>query len=212
MLPAAAIPAARDIYLFCPMFFHFRNKFPQLDAYWDKYLPLQKRMEVPAKTILLEEGKRSQHYIFIEKGCVRVFFRQSDGEKTVQFFFENEGLSSFDSFINDIPSPLTIETIEPSVVYLLEKKYVLQLLDELSHEPDFVRMLLQMTATRQMHYMNEFVSSIRDTPEQRYQNLHKERPHIIQRIPQHYIASYLGVSPVHLSRIKSKLAKGKAHF
>jgi DNA-directed RNA polymerase specialized sigma subunit len=60
--------------------------------------------------------------------------------------------------------------------------------------------------------MNEFVSFIRDTPEQRYQNLLKQRPHIVRRVPQHYIASYLGVSKVHLSRIKSKLAKGKAHF
>jgi DNA-directed RNA polymerase specialized sigma subunit len=60
--------------------------------------------------------------------------------------------------------------------------------------------------------MNEFVSFIRDTPEQRYQKLLKERPHIVRRVPQHYIASYLGISKVHLSRIKSKLAKGKAHF
>ena len=74
------------------------------------------------------------------------------------------------------------------------------------------KLILQMFASRQMHYMNEFVSFIRDTPEQRYQNLLNKRPHIIRRVPQHYIASYLGVSNVHLSRIKSKLAKGKAHF
>jgi hypothetical protein len=86
------------------------------------------------------------------------------------------------------------------------------LLDELSHEPRFVKMILQMAAQRQTHYIHEFVSFIRDTAEQRYQNLLKERPHIIQRVPQHYIASYLGVSTVHLSRIKHKLAKGKPHF
>jgi DNA-directed RNA polymerase specialized sigma subunit len=60
--------------------------------------------------------------------------------------------------------------------------------------------------------MNEFVSFIRDSPEERYRKLLNERPHIVQRVPQHYIASYLGVSKVHLSRIKSKLAKGKLHF
>jgi CRP-like cAMP-binding protein len=194
------------------MFFHFKDKFPRLNVYWDKYLQFQKRIEAPAKTVLLEEGKISQHYIFIEKGCVRTFFNNNGDDKTVQFFFENEGLSSFDSFVNNVPSSCTIETIEPSVVYLLAKKYVLQLMDELSHEPDFTQMILQMTARRQMHYINEFVSIIRDTPEQRYQLLLNERPHIIQRVPQHYIASYLGVSKVHLSRIKSKLAKGKPHF
>ena len=194
------------------MFFHFTNIFPELKVFWDKYLPFQQRKEVSAKTVLLQEGKKSQQYIFIEKGCVRAFFHKNGEEKTVQFFFEHEGLTSFDSFINNVPSLITIETIEPSVIYTLPKKYVLQLIEELSHEPRFFTILLQMTARRQLHYMNEFVSFIRDTPEQRYQNLLNDRPHIIQRVAQHYIASYLGVSTVHLSRIKSKLAKGKAHF
>lgn len=194
------------------MLFHFRTQFPQLNSFWDKYLEFQQRLEVPAKTILLEEGKVSQQYIFIEKGCVRAFFNNNGIDKTIQFFFENEGLTSFESFINDAPSLCAIETIAPSVVYLLHKQYVVQLMGELSQEPDFVQMLLQVSARRQTHYMNEFVSFIRDTPEQRYQKLLNERPHIVQRVPQHYIASYLGVSTVHLSRIKSKLAKGKSHF
>ena len=194
------------------MLFHFKNKFPQLNTYWERYLPYQKRMEVPAKTVILEEGKKSQHYIYIEKGCVRTFLNKNGDDKTVQFFFENDGLTSFDSFINNVPSPVTIETIEPAVIYLLHKKYVTQFLEELSQETGFAKMILQVAAQRQMHYMNEFVSFIRDTPEQRYQKLLKERPHIVRRIPQHYIASYLGISKVHLSRIKSKIAKGKSHF
>jgi len=194
------------------MFFHFRNQFPQLNVYWEKYLPFQKRLEIPAKTILLDEGEKSENYIFIEKGCVRFFFNKNGDEKTVQFFFENEGLTSFDSFVNNVPSLFTIETIEPSIVYLLRRSYVNQLINELSNEPGFAQMALQMSAQRQTHYINEFVSFIRDTPEQRYQHLLTQRPHIIHRVPQHYIASYLGVSPVHLSRIKSKLAKGKPHF
>lgn len=194
------------------MLFHFRDKFPQLNPFWDKYLEYQQRLEAPAKTVLLEEGKVSQHYIFIEQGSVRAFFIKDGLDKTVQFFFENEGLSSFESFVNNTPSLLAIETIEPSVLYLLPKRYVTQLLDELSQEPGFVQMVLQLFAQRQTHYMNEFVSFIRDTPEERYQNLLSQRPHIVQRVPQHYIASYLGVSKVHLSRIKSKLTKGKSHF
>lgn len=194
------------------MVFHFRHAFPQLHAYWDKYLPFQKRQEVPAKKILLEEGKRSQHYMFIEKGCLRAFINKDGSDKTIQFFFEQEGLSSLDSFINNVPSPFSVETIEPSIIYIMHKKHAMQMIDELSKEPWFVQTILQMTAKRQIHYMNEFASFIRDTPEQRYQNLIKKRPHLIQRVPQHYIASYLGVSTVHLSRIKSKLAKGKTRF
>jgi CRP-like cAMP-binding protein len=143
---------------------------------------------------------------------VRLFFNTKGEDKTVQFFFEDEGLTSYESFINSTPSLFTIETIEPSVIYLLPKKYVLQLFDELTQEPRFAQMILAISSQRQMHYINEFVSFIRDTPAERYLHLLNERPHIIQRVPQHYIASYLGISKVHLSRIKSKLAKGKAHF
>jgi CRP-like cAMP-binding protein len=194
------------------MIFHFRNRLPQLNAYWDRYLEFQQRLEVPAKTVLLEEGKVSQQYIFIEQGCVRAFLYKDGEDKTVQFFFEQQGLASLESFINHTPSLFSVETIEPSVVYLLPRQYVLQLMDELSREPDFLQMMMHMMASRQTHYMHEFVSFIRDTPEERYQRLLKDRPHIVQRIPQHYIASYLGVSTVHLSRIKSKLAKGKSHY
>jgi CRP-like cAMP-binding protein len=191
------------------MLFHFKDKFPQLTPYWDKYLEFQKRMEVPAKKVLLEEGKVSEHYIFVEKGCIRAGFNNNGIDKTVQFFFEKEGLTSFESFLKTTPSLFTIETIESSIIYLLPKIHVNNLMAELSREPGFLKLILDVSAERQLHYMHEFVSFIRDTPEQRYQNLLNERPHIIQRVPQHYIASYLGISRVHLSRIKSALARKK---
>jgi CRP-like cAMP-binding protein len=191
------------------MLFHFKDKFPQLAIYWDKYLEFQKRMEVPAKTVLLAEGKLADNYIFVEKGCIRLAFNNNGNDKTVQFFFENEGLTSLESFLKNTPSLFTIETIEPSIVYLLPKVHFNNLMAELSGEPGFVQMILEVFADRQLHYMHEFVSFIRDTPEQRYQNLLNDRPHIIRRVPQHYIASYLGISRVHLSRIKSALARKK---
>lgn len=194
------------------MLFHFKDKFPQLNKFWDKYLEFQTRLEVPSKTVLLQEGKISQNYIFIEHGSVRAFFNNNGDNKTVQFFFENEGLASFDSFVNDIPSPFTVETMEPSVLYLLPRQYAMQLIADVSKEPDFIQIMLQIIARRHTHYFNELVSFIRDTPEQRYLQLLNKRPHIVQRVSQHYIASYLGVSTVHLSRIKSKLVKGKTHF
>jgi len=194
------------------MILHFREQFPQLNKYWEKYLPHQQRLEIPAKSILLKEGQVSQNYISIEQGCVRAFFDKDGDDKTVQFFFENAGFSLFDSFVNEVPSQFTIETIEPSVIYLLSRIHVLRLLDDLSNEPGFMQILLQISAERHKRYNNELVSFIRDSPEQRYLRLLKERPHIIRRVPQHYIASYLGVSTVHLSRIKGKVARGADHF
>nr|WP_295928262.1 Crp/Fnr family transcriptional regulator [uncultured Dyadobacter sp.] len=194
------------------MVFHFREQFPQLNDYWDKYLPYMERREVPAKTVLLKEGEVSQHYIHVEKGCVRAYFDKDGDDKTVQFFFENSGFSSFESFVNEVPGSFSIETIEPSVIYLLSRVYVLQLIEELAHEPSFIRIVLHIFASRHKRFNDELVSFIRDTPEERYQRLLTDRPHIVRRVPQHYIASYLGVSAVHLSRIKNKLARGREHF
>lgn len=194
------------------MLFHFKDKFQKLGPYLDKYAPFQKRIEAPAKTVLLEEGTISGHYFFVEEGCIRAHFNNNGDDKTVQFFFENEGLTSLESFLNNTPSTFTIETVEHSVLVLLPKEQVMNLIDDLSKEPEFFKLILRVTAERQLHYMDQFVSFIRDTPEQRYQHLLKENPHIIKRVPQHYIASFLGVSTVHLSRIKAKLAKGNPHF
>jgi len=188
------------------MFLHLKNKFPHLDKYWDKYLAVQRRVELPARSVLLMEGKVSKKYFFIEKGCARVCFNNNGKDVTVQFFFENEGLSSIESFRKNVPSPFTIETIEPSIIYEIDKHDIESLIQELDTVQDFYKILLDISLQRQVHYMNEFVSFIRDTPLQRYQHLLQDKPHIIKRVPQHYIASYLGISTVHLSRIKNKPA------
>ncbi|BAU52022.1 Crp/Fnr family transcriptional regulator [Mucilaginibacter gotjawali] len=191
------------------MLFYFKNKFPQLNKYWDKYLPFQKQVELQSRAVLLEEGAIAKQYFFVKEGCLRACFNNNDEDKTVQFFFENEGLSSLESFMTNKPSAFTIETIEPSTVYALDKDHFFNLIDELSNERNFFYILMEISAARQFHYMNEFVSFIRDSPEQRYLNLLHHRPHIIKRVPLHFIASYLGVSRVHLSRIKAKLARTK---
>jgi CRP-like cAMP-binding protein len=191
------------------LLFTFKNRFPHLNPYWEKYTALQQRVEYPAKTILLREGKIAQNYYFIEKGCLRVWFDNHEKDTTFQFFFENEGVSSLESFSKNIPSAFSIETIEPSIVQILSKAVFNEMLAELDQNAEFQKALMNISFERQRHYMNEFLSRIRDTPQQRYMNLLAERPHIVRRVPQHYIASYLGVTSVHLSRIKNQLARKK---
>jgi CRP-like cAMP-binding protein len=191
------------------MLFTFKDRFPQLNPHWEKYMALQQRVEYPAKTILLREGDIAQNYYFVEKGCLRMWFDNHEKDTTFQFFFENEGVSSLESFHKNIPSAFTIETIEPSVILILSKGDFYAMLKELDQNPDFLKALMDISLERQRHYMNEFLSRIRDTPQQRYANLLAQRPHIVKRVAQHYIASYLGVTSVHLSRIKNQLTRRK---
>lgn len=191
------------------MFNQFRNKFPLDDSKWNEYTSYFKRLEVPAKTILLEEGEISKRLFIIEKGCIRVWFNNNGKDLTTQFFFEHQSVASIESFIKKLPSPVFIETIEPCILWWIHKSDVDIILEEIKEIPELRDQFIDKIFQRTFDYIKHFVSLIKDSPTERYLNLMKENPQITQRVPQHYIASYLGVSTVHLSRIKSKLLQKK---
>lgn len=185
----------------------FKEEFPQFAMLWKKYSAAYHRMEVPAKTVLLEEGDISKRAFYIERGCVRAWFNNKGKDVTFQFFFENEGVSSIESFRKKTPSLYSLETIEPSVLYWIHKKDLDAIMKEMEAIPELRGQMLSITFERQLNYMNHFMSFIRDTPRERYYNLVKERPDLIRRVPQHYIASYLGITSVSLSRIRNSIKK-----
>jgi len=191
------------------MFNQFKNKFPVSDERWNEYTNYFNRIEVPAKTTLLEEGEISKKLFVIEKGCIRVWFNNNGKDITTQFFFENHSVSSIESFIKKFPSPVFIETIEPCVLWWIHKKDMDKILEEIKEIPELRDRFINMIFQRTFDYMKHFFSFIKDSPTQRYINLIEGKPQILQRVPQHYIASYLGVTTVHLSRIKSKLLQKK---
>lgn len=187
------------------MFNQFTNKFPLDASKWIEYTSYFQHLEVPAKTILLEEGEISKRLFIIEKGCIRVWFNNNGKDLTTQFFFENQSVASIESFMKKLPSPVAIETIEASVIWWISKSDLDKILEEIKEIPELRDRFINMLFERTFDYMKHFVSFIKDSPTQRYLNLIEERPQVLQRVPQHYIASYLGVSTVHLSRIKSQL-------
>lgn len=187
------------------MFSQFRNKFPLTDEKWNEYIGYFNQIEVPAKTTLLEEGEVSKKLYIIEKGCIRVWFNNNGKDLTTQFFFENESVASIESFMKKLPSPTNIETIEPSVLWWTHKNDLDKILEEIKEIPALRDSLINKLFERTFDYMKYFVSFIKDSPGERYVNLIQQRPQIILRVPQHYIASYLGITTVHLSRLKSKL-------
>ena len=171
---------------------------------WEKFDHLFKRQEIPAKTILLQEGEVSKTAYIVEKGCLRTWFNNDGIDITTRFLFEGDGVSSVESFRMGLPSMFTIESIEPTVIKAISKKDFQFVLDNSA----------VIRAEMEQHIYNRFVYSqklmlsyMRDSPQKRYEEILINRPDIIIRIPQHYIASYLGITKVHLSRIKAKIAK-----
>ena len=117
------------------MFMHYKQRFPALARLWASYEQYQQQLELPARYLLLEEGKRAKYYYYIHKGAVRAFLNTPAGEdKTVQFFFEGDGLSSFESFMRGVPSAFSVETLEPAVITALPKAKVIALVEELKKE------------------------------------------------------------------------------
>lgn len=173
----------------------------QLNAEWEKFRHFFKREEIPAKTILLKEGQVSERMFYIEKGCIRLSFNKDGKDITFQFFFEGEGVSSAESFRSHEPSLFSIETIEPCLVHTLNKKDYGKIIEMSTLiKQDLEEQIFQ----RLMYYQKLFLSRIKNSPEERYKELLQQSPHILQRVPQHYIASFLGITSVSLSRIRNR--------
>ncbi|MDQ0640054.1 CRP-like cAMP-binding protein [Pedobacter sp. W3I1] len=168
---------------------------------WDKFEHLFKRQEAPAKTILLQEGQISKTMFFIEKGCLRTWVNNDGREITTQFFFEGDKVSSIESFRANQPSLYNIESIEPCILQTISQQDFQNALENL---PEIKEEMQEHLFRRLLNAQKTFYSYLKNNPQQRYKELIEEHPHIIQRIPQHYIASYLGITSVSLSRIRNR--------
>lgn len=172
-----------------------------IELEWQKFLPFFKREEVPAKTILLKEGNIAVKVYFIEKGSFRLAFNKDGKDITFQFFFEGEGISSAESFRYNVPSLYSIESLESSVVHTLTKKDYFKIIED---SPLIRNEIEEQTMQRLLYTEKLFLSRIKNSPEERYKELLEQYPEILQRVPQHYIASFLGITPVSLSRIRNR--------
>ena len=155
-----------------------------------------------AKTVLLEAGNLATNIFIVKSGCLRAWYNADGKDVTLQFFMQGQPIASFESLINATPSEYSIETLLPSEIYVIRGTDFKNWLE--SH-PEYHLRGLHFAMERLSSYQKLFLSRIKDTPQERYEALLQDHPDIIARIPQHYIASYLGITPVSLSRIRSRL-------
>ena len=157
--------------------------------------------EFAAKTLLIKEGAFAKKVFFIDKGCCRTWFNNDGKDVTFQFLFEGNFVSCFETIISNAVSWYSIETLEPSTVYTLT---IQEFKKRRELHPHINAAYYQYVEKRLVWYQKLFVSHIKDSPEKRYKELLLQHPEIVQRIPQHYIASYLGITSVSLSRIRNR--------
>ena len=162
------------------------------------YNDLFEEITIGSRTRLVEEGDTIKNIYFIKKGCLRLWFDNQGNDITLQFFFEDQVVSGF---IEGDKSMFTIESLEPTTIVKIKKSDFENLLKEI---PELKDQYLEFVIQRLANYSRLFLSRIKDKPKVRYHLLIKENPEILQRAAQHYIASYLGITSVSLSRIRNK--------
>lgn len=164
-------------------------------------LEVSKILEVQNGEEIVKEGQYADKAYFIIKGCARAYYLKDGKDITDWFAFDNDFISSINSFYLDIPSPHYIEVLEPSVLLEISKKHI----DTLSNKyPEFDKLEKLVVIKTMLRLQQRIVSVQFETASQKYINLLTIRPDIIQRVPLTHIASYLGITLETLSRIRKE--------
>ncbi|VDG25326.1 Crp/Fnr family transcriptional regulator [Lactiplantibacillus mudanjiangensis] len=181
---------------------YLAQKLPILATHWDQIQSQFTVQTMPAGHTLLAEGEVADAIYIIVSGALRLWHNAQGRDITLQFFFENQLVASFESFYLDQPSDFTIESLEPTQVLRLSKVNFDQLRQTY---PALETTITRLICERFVTYRNTFFDQLQLTPTERYQQLVQDDPELIERVPLHLIAAYLGITPVSLSRIRTRL-------
>jgi CRP-like cAMP-binding protein len=155
-------------------------------------------------TVLLKEGQISTEAYFVLEGCVRQYYLVDGEEKTNNFFTEEQWVVSINSFSQMISSNHFLECCIDSSLVVGNRDKEEYLYKRFPKLETISRKVMEKIFAEQQEIMSSYTT---DTPEQRYLKLLKSRPNLFQRIPQYQIASYIGVKPESLSRIRKRIVQ-----
>lgn len=171
------------------------------DAEWHDFEICLKKEVINEKCLLLKEGQVCNFLAFIETGLFR-FYNLVDGEeKITAFFFSGDFASNYRSFLSGSASQHNIEAMQDAVVYKIDKKSLYALYDKHRNLERLGRLIAENLYLNVASRLDSFLF---DTPKERYQDLVKRNSRLLNAIPQYMLASYLGVKPETLSRIRAK--------
>lgn len=153
-------------------------------------------------TVLLKEGQISTEVYFVLEGCVRQYYLVDGDEKTNNFFTEEQWVISMQSFGQNKPSDHFIDCCMDSSLVVGNRAKEEDLYKKHPKFETVSRKVMEKVFAEQQQIMSSYST---DTPEQRYLKLLESRPDLFQKIPQYQIASYIGVKPESLSRIRKRL-------
>lgn len=152
-------------------------------------------------TILLKEGQRSKDSYFVLKGCIRTYYVIDGEERTTAFYTEMEGLTP-PCVINKTASEYFVSCMEDNILIVSNSDMEVEINTKFPRFETLCRIMSEQLLAKERIDFDAFKTS---SPEQRYLSLMEKRPDLIQRVPQHQLASYLGIKPQSLSRLRARI-------
>jgi CRP-like cAMP-binding protein len=171
----------------------------ELEDFTNKF----KSKVVKKNNYLLRQGAICKDLVFVQKGCLRLYYLKDDIEVSVWFAFQHSSAIEIYSFISENPSNYFLQAIEDSEVLYLPKTELNKLYQ---YQPKMQEMMRNFWEDVILNLINRFTALQKDSAEKRYLDL-LNKPAYLETIPQKYLASFIGVTPTSLSRIRKQIIK-----
>jgi len=171
----------------------------------DAFRSIVQTKRVKRKQFIVEPGLVCRHQTYVVQGALRSYFVTHEGvEHTIQFAIEDWFISDFNSYIHQSPASLFVEALEDTTVQQIAFTDVEPLCEV---HPVFERFFRLVAQKAFAFAQRRVLSNLEKTAEERYLEFHTMYPSIVQRVPQYALASYLGMSPEFLSKIRKRIAR-----
>ncbi|GGX31331.1 Crp/Fnr family transcriptional regulator [Aquimarina muelleri] len=203
-------PQNIDLSKLTPLHNTLTNKKKIIHIISEKYSPLSSQCQselsnnskilgIKKGEVLVKEGQYSDKAYFIVQGCSRAYYLKNGKDISDWFAFENDFISSINSFFRNIQSPHFIEVLENSTLLEISRDSIIELSDKYH---DFERLSKTIVTNTMLRLQERIVSMQFQSAEQKYKDILSTHPNITQRIPLTHIASYIGITLETLSRIR----------
>ena len=172
----------------------------------DIVVSLFEEKKIKKGDFFLEEGKICKHVGFVTKGLLRYYMNHDGEDKTYEFAQENDFICNYESFIPQTPSTKNIQALEDCEIFQISYDNLQLFYRFISQAERFGRLVIEQVFIQILQDLSSFYT---DTPELRYEKILKKHPELLQRMSQYHIASYVGVKPQSLSRIRKRISTEK---
>ncbi len=186
---------------------HFSETDYFSDEEFEKFMSFLTVRQLKKKEYFTVQGELCRYLAFVNSGCLRAFHTNEKGDElTIYFAFQNWWIGDKTSFYSGTPARFSIQVLDDCEVFQADRTRWEEAIDQI---PSFEKWYRVKTRKSYEATQQKIIDTQTESAEEKYVKLVKNSPEIVQHIPQHYIASYLGIKPQSLSRIRKNISKPK---